>query len=54
MEVPHTPKRPLRPTEKDTTHNFTFFQNIFMKELEAIKDFTKSVENKVEEFEKQS
>ena len=54
MEVPHTPKRLLRPTEKDTTHNFNFFQNIFMKELEAIKDFTKSVERKVEEFEKQS
>ena len=52
MEVPHTPKRPLKPTEKDTTHNFTSFQNIFMKELETIKDFRKSVERKFEELEK--
>ena len=33
-------------------HNFTSFQNIFMKELEAIKDFTKLVERKFEELEK--
>ena len=52
LEVPHTPKRPLKPTEMDTTHSFTSFQNIFMKELEAIKDFTKSVGRKFEEFEK--
>ena len=52
LEVPHTPKRPLKPTEKDTTHNFTSFQNIFTKELEAIKDFTKSVDRKFEELEK--
>ena len=52
MEVPHTPKRPLKPTEKDTTHNFTSFQNIFMKELEAIEDFTKSVERNFEELDK--
>ena len=52
LEVPHTPKRPLKPTEKDTTHNFTSFQNIFMKEVETIKDFTKSVERKFEELEK--
>ena len=52
MEVLHTPKRPLRPTEKDTTNNFTSFQNIFMKELETIKDFAKSVERKFEELEK--
>ena len=36
LEVPHTPKRPVKPTERDTTHNFTSFQNIFMKELEAV------------------
>ena len=52
LEVPHTPKRPLKPTEKDTTHNFTSFQNIFMKELEAIKDFTKSFERNFEELDK--
>ena len=52
MEVPLTPKRPLKSTEKDTTHNFTSFQNIFQKELEAIKDFAKSVERKFEELEK--
>ena len=46
LEAPHTPKRPLKPTEKDTTYNFTFFQNIFRKELEAIKDFAKSVTRK--------
>ena len=46
LEVPHTPKRPLKPTEKDTTHNFTSFQ------LETIKDFTESVERKFEELEK--
>ena len=44
MEVPHTPKRALKPSEKDTKHNFTSFRIIFMKELEAIKDFTKSFE----------
>ena len=52
MEVPHTPKRRLKPSEKDTTHNFTSFQNIFMKELAAIKDFTKSAERKFEELKK--
>ena len=52
LEVPHTPKRPIKPTEKDTTHNFTSFQNIFMKELETIKDFTKSVERRFKELEK--
>ena len=46
LEVPHTPKRALKPTEKDTTHNFTSFQNIFMKELEEIKDFTKLIDRK--------
>ena len=38
LEVPHTPKRPLKPTEQGTTHKFTYFQNIFIKELEVIKD----------------
>ena len=52
LEIPHTPKRPLKPTEQDATHNFTSFQNIFIKELEAIKNFTKSVESKFEELEK--
>ena len=52
LEVPHTPKRALKPTEKDTTHNFTSFQNIFMKELEEIKDFTKLIDRKFEELEK--
>ena len=52
LEVAHAPERPLKPTEKDTTHNSTSFQNFFMKELEAIKDFTKSVERKFEELEK--
>ena len=49
LEVPHTPRRPLKPTEKDTTDNLTSFQDIFMKELETIKGFTKSVERKLEE-----
>ena len=40
LEAPHTPKRTLKPTEKDITHNFTSFQIKFMKEIEAIKDFT--------------
>ena len=31
LEVRHIPKRPLKPAEKDATHNFTSFQNIFMK-----------------------
>ena len=52
LEVPYTPRRSLKPTEKDTAHNFTSFQNIFLKKLEAIKDFTKSVERKFEELEK--
>ena len=46
LEVPHTSKKSLKPTEKDTTHSFTSFQNFFMNELEAINDFTKSVERK--------
>ena len=29
------------PTEKDSAHNFTSFQNIFMRQLEAIKGFAK-------------
>ena len=52
LEAPHTPKRTLKPTEKDITHNFTSFQIKFMKEIEAIKEFTKSVERKFEELEK--
>ena len=52
LEVPHTTKRPLKPTEHNTKHNSTSFQNIFMKELEAIKDFTKSAERNFEELEK--
>ena len=52
LEVPHTSQWPLKPTEKDIIHNFTSFQNIFMKELEAIKDFTKSFERKFQEPEK--
>ena len=51
LKVPHTPKRPLKTTEKGTTHNFTSFQNIFMNELETIKDFTKSIEKKFGELE---
>ena len=54
MEVPHTLKRPLKSTEKDSTHNFTSCQNIFMKELEAIKYFTQSVKRKFEELKKAS
>ena len=34
-------KDPHQPTEKYTRHDFTSFKNIFMKELEAIKGFTK-------------
>ena len=52
LEVPYTLKRPLKSIEKDTTHNFTFFQNIFIKELEAIKYLIKSVERKFEELKK--
>ena len=52
LEVPHTPKRSLKPTEKGTVHNFTSFHNIFMKKLEGIIDFTKSVERTFEELEK--
>ena len=52
LEVPHISKRPLKPAEKDTTHNFSSFQNIFMRELEAIKDFKKLVDRKLEEHEK--
>ena len=45
------PKRPLKPIAKDTTHIFTSFQNIVIKELKAIKGFPKSIERKFEELE---
>ena len=51
MIVAHTSRRPLKLTEKDAVHNFTSFQNTFMKELETIRDFSKSVERKFEELE---
>ena len=47
LEIAQTPRRPL----KDTPHNFTSFQNIFMKELEGIRGFSRSVEKKFEELE---
>ena len=31
LEVPHTPKRPLKHTEEDTTHNFNSLRNIFIR-----------------------
>ena len=50
-EQPQTPKKTLKPVGNDTGLNPNYFQNIFMKKMEAIKAFTKSTEKKFEELE---
>ena len=48
---PPTPKRTVKHVGDDCTHNLVLFQNLFMKEMEEIKQITKSTEGKFEELE---
>ena len=45
---PPTPKRTVKHVGDDCTHNLVLFQNLFMKEMEEIKQITKSTEGKFE------
>ena len=47
---PPTPKRPVKHTDDECTHNLVLFQNL-LKEMEENKRFTKSIERKFEELE---
>ena len=46
-----TPRRPIKSVYNDNTQSFISFQNMFLKEIETMKNFTKSVEKKFEEIE---
>ena len=37
-------RRTVKHLEDDCTHNLVLFQNLFMKEMEGIEQFTKSTE----------
>ena len=40
-----TPRRPIKSVYNDNTQSFISLQNMFLKEIEAMKNFTKLVEN---------
>ena len=46
-----TPRRPIKLVYNDNTQSFISLQNMFLKEIETMKNFTKSVEKKIEEIE---
>ena len=46
-----TPRRPIKSVYNDNTQSFISLQNMFLKEIETMKNFTKSVEKKFEEIE---
>ena len=46
-----TPRRPIKSVYNDKTQSFVSLQNMFLKETETLKNFTKSVEKKFEEIE---
>ena len=46
-EQPQTPKKAQKPVGNDTGLSPNSFQNIFMKKMEAIREFTKSTEKKI-------
>ena len=46
-----TPRRPIKSVYNDNTQSFISLQNMFLKEIEAMKSFTKLVEKKLEEIE---
>ena len=46
-----TPRRPIKLVYNDNTQSFISLQNMFLKEIEAMKSFTKLVEKKLEEIE---
>ena len=41
-----TPRRPIKSVYNDNTQSFISLQNMFLKEIETMKNFTKSVEKK--------
>ena len=46
-----TRRRPIKSVYNDNTQSFISLQNMFLKEIETIKNFTKSIENKFEKIE---
>ena len=46
-----TPRRPIKSVYNDNTQSFISFQNMFLKEIETMKNFTKLVEKTFEEIE---
>ena len=50
-DQPSTPKRPAKHLQYYCMHRLVLFQKIFMKEMEEIKQFTKSTEQMLEELE---
>ena len=46
-----TPKRPIKSVYNDNTQSFISLQNMFLKEIETMKNFTKSVKKNFEEIE---
>ena len=42
-----TRRRPIKSVYNDNTQSFISLQNMFLKEIETIKNFTKSIENKL-------
>ena len=46
-----TPRRPVKLVYNDNTQSFISLQNMFLKEIETMKKFAKSVEKKFQNFE---
>ena len=46
-----TPRRPIKSVYNDNIQSFISRQNMLLKEIETVKNFTKSVEKKLEEVE---
>ena len=45
-----TPRRPIKSVYNDNTQSFISLQNMFLKEIETMKNFSKSVEKKFKEI----
>ena len=50
-DLPVTPRRPIKSVYNNKTQSFISLQNMFLKEIETMKNFTKSVEKKIEGIE---
>ena len=46
-----TPRRPVKLVYNDNTQSFISLQNMFLKEIETMKKFAKSIEKKFQNFE---